>query len=309
MASPNDITIRQLQYAVAVGETLGFRKAAERCHVSQPSLSAQVALLEDVLGVQLFERNRRRVLVTAGGEVVLAHARRVLVGVDDLLAEAERLADPLAGRVRIGVIPTAAPYLLPEVVPPARKQYPNLQLLFREEKTERILAELREGHLDAGLLALEADIGAWATAPITRDAFVVALPKGHALARRKRISPRDFAGVTVRLLDDGHCFRAQALSVCTRAGAQEAEMRATSLATLVQMVSAGDGITLLPQLAVPVENRRGQLEIRPFAPPAPGRALALVWRPQSPLGGALRALAAAFRAALDPAAKATGPRR
>jgi LysR family hydrogen peroxide-inducible transcriptional activator len=295
--SPNDLSLRQLQYAVAVADTLGFHKAAERCHVSQPTLSAQIKQLEEVLGIELFERDRRRVLVTEAGEAVLERARRVLVAMDDLVGAAEKIARPGAVTLRVGVIPTVAPYFLPEVLPAVRKLMPDVRLVFREDKTEAVVGELREGRLDAGLLALEADIGKWAFARILTDDFVVALPKDHPLSKKKRLVPGDLDGEHVLLLEDGHCFRTQALAVCDRAGATESELRATSLATLTQMVSGGMGITLLPKIAVPVENRAGQLEIRRFASPAPHRTLALIWRPQSPFAETLRALAASFETA------------
>jgi LysR family hydrogen peroxide-inducible transcriptional activator len=288
---PHDLSTRQLEYVVAVAETLGFHKAAQRCHVSQPTLSAQVKQLEDVLGVQLFERDRRRVLVTAAGAVLVSHARRVLLGLNDMIAAAEELTEPRSGTFRVGIIPTIAPYLLPDVVPAVRQRYPKLTLVFREEKTEAVVADLREGRIDAGLLALEADIGEWAEGRIADDPFVVALPKGHPLARKKRLAVNDLDDEKVLLLDEGHCFRAQALSVCERAGAKEAELRATSLSTLAQMVSSGAGVTMLPQIAVDVENRRGQLEIRPFVSPAPHRTIALIWRPQSPFAETFHELA------------------
>jgi LysR family hydrogen peroxide-inducible transcriptional activator len=296
--SAHDLSPRQLQYVVAVAETLGFHKAAERCHVSQPTLSAQVKQLEDVLGVQLFERDRRRVLLTAAGAVVVAHARRVLLEIDDMIAAAKQLTEPRTGTFRIGVIPTIAPYLLPDVVPAVRARFPKLRLVFREEKTDAVVADLREGRLDAGLLALEADIGKWASGRITDDPFVVALPMGHPLTRRKRIAASDLDDENVLLLDEGHCFRAQALSVCNKA-ARETELRATSLSTLAQMVSSGSGITLLPEIAVAVENRRGQLEIRPFTTPAPHRTIALIWRPQSPFAATFRELADVFHSAVE----------
>jgi LysR family transcriptional regulator, hydrogen peroxide-inducible genes activator len=295
----HDLSIRQLEYVVAVADTLGFHRAAERCHVSQPTLSAQVQQLEAVLGTRLFERDRRRVLVTVAGQELVARARRVLLEVEDLLTVAARVRDPFAGTMRIGVIPTVAPYLLAEVTPALARDYPALRLVFREEKTEDVMRDLHSGALDAGLLALEADLGEHAHEPVLKDVFVVALPKGHALARRKRIGLADLEDAEVRLLDDGHCLRSQALSLCAKAGATEADFRATSLATLVQMVSSAGGITLLPKLAVPVENRRGQLEIRPFSPPAPSRTLALVWRPASPLGDAYRKIAGTLRRAAE----------
>ncbi len=299
MPTANDLSLRQLQYIVAVADVLGFHRAAEACHVSQPTLSAQVQQIESVLGVQLFERDRRRVLVTRDGAEIIARARRVLLDVDDLLAVATRVRDPFTGIFRVGVIPTIAPYLLPEITPALSKKFPALRLVFREEKTEEVVRGLADGKLDAGLVALEAELGDVASAEVLRDPFVVAMSKHHPLAKHKRISLAMLDGEAVLLLDDGHCLRAQALALCAKSGAHERDdsFRATSLATLVQMVSSGGGITLLPKLAVPVENRRAQLEIRPIAPPAPIRTIVLVWRPGSPLAKAFVEIAATMRAA------------
>lgn len=300
-ATVHDLSLRQLEYVVAVADTLGFRRAAERCHVSQPTLSAQIQQLESVLGVRLFERDRRRVLVTAAGEEIVRRARRALVEVEDLLGAATRARDPFTGTFKVGVIPTVAPYLLPEITPALAARYPKLQLVFREEKTAEIVRDLDRGALDVGLLALEAELGDVASAPVRKDPFVVALPPAHPLARKKRLALADLEDERVLLLDDGHCLRAHALSLCSRVGAREAELRATSLATLVQMVSAGAGATLLPALSVEVENRRGQIAVRPLAPPAPSRTIALVWRPRSPFGDAFRAIAEAIRDVAQPA--------
>lgn len=295
----SDISLRQLQYVVAVADTLGFRRAAERCGVSQPTLSAQVQQLEEVLGVSLFERDARMrgVLVTAAGEEVVKRARRVLVETEDLLSAATRARDPFAGTFRVGVIPTIAPYYLPEVTQALAKAYPQLRLVFREEKTEDTVRDLWAGTLDAGLLALEAELGALEHAEILKDPFVLALPKGHRLATKKRVSQRDLEAEEVLLLEDGHCLRSQALAVCSQAGAHETDLRATSLATLVQMVAGSQAVTLLPALAVAVENRNAQLDVREFSAPVPSRTLALVWRPRSPFADAFRATAATLRAA------------
>ena len=295
---PHDFSLRQLQYVVAVADTLGFHKAAARCNVSQPTLSAQIQQLERVLGVTLFERDRRRVLVTDAGRAVAARARQVLVDVDDLLAVSKGAQDALQGTLRVGVIPTVAPYLLPDITPAVAAAHPRLTLIFREEKTETIVRELGEGALDAGIVALEADLGDCAHAAIFRDAFVAALPKSHPLARKRRLTVDDLATSEVLLLDDGHCFRTQALALCSRGGARETAFRATSLSTLAQMVSVGTGMTLLPELSVAVENRRGQLAIRPFVAPVPGRTIALVWRRRSPIAPALTRLAATLRTAV-----------
>jgi LysR family hydrogen peroxide-inducible transcriptional activator len=294
-ATIQDFSLRQLQYVVAVADTLGFRRAAERCGVSQPTLSAQIQHLESVLGVQLFERNRRQVLLTAAGEEVVARARRVLVETEDLLAVATRARDPFAGTFRVGVIPTIAPYFLPEVTQLLAKKYPHLRLVFVEEKTEDTVRDLWAGTLDAGLVALEADLGDLEHAEVMRDHFVVALPKGHPLAKKKKIAQHDLDDQEVLLLEDGHCLRSQALALCSRNGARELGLRATSLATLVQMVASGSAVTLLPELALSVENRRAQLEIRPFSGPIPFRTIALVWRPRSPFSEAFRQTAATLR--------------
>jgi LysR family hydrogen peroxide-inducible transcriptional activator len=298
MPNANDLSLRQLQYVVADADTLGFHRAAAECHVSQPTLSAQVALLESVLGVRLFERDRRRVLVTAAGAELVARARRVLVEVNDLIATATRAQAPFSGTLRLGIIPTLAPYLLPEVTPAIKKKYPALGLLFHEEKTADIVRGLAEGTLDAGIAALEAELGDTAHAEILRDDFVVALPKQHPLVKKPKLTLGDLEDEPVLLLDEGHCFRDQALDLCGKAHASVASFRATSLATLAQMVSSGAGITLLPSLAVPVENRRGQLEIRPFTRPAPRRTVVLVWRKSSPFGSAFVELAALLEQAL-----------
>jgi len=294
----NDLTLRQLQYVVAVADDLGFRRAAERCHVSQPALSAQVRELEEALGVALFERDPRGVLLTPAGEELIPRARRVLTEAADLAAAAAQLGDPLAGTLRVGVIPTIAPYLLPEVAPTLHERFPRLRLLWREDKTESVVRGLAEGRLDAGLIALEeVQLGDLAREVIAADPFLLAAPEGHPLARRRRVHPDELAGAEVLLLDDGHCFRDQALAVCARAVAHEATFRATSLATLAQVVAGGAGVTLLPALAAPVENRRGRLVLRRFVDPAPHRTIALVWRPRSPLADALREVARALAAA------------
>jgi len=296
--APHPFTLRQLQYAEAVAELRSFRRAAERCHVSQPSLSAQVIQLEEQLGVQLFERAPRRVILTAAGEAVLARARRLLLEADDLADEARQLGEPLDGTMRIGVIPTVSPYLLPEVVPALRARHERLAVHWVEDKTESLLAALHEGKIEAALLAVEAELGDVEKEVVCEDPFVLAVPPGHPLSRgRGPATPRELRGAGFLLLDDGHCFRDQALSYCESARARELDFRATSLATLAQMVASGVGVTLLPRIAVPVENRRSELVVRRMARPEPHRTLALVWRPRSPLGPALRLLAATIRAA------------
>ena len=296
LRGPFPFTLRQLQYVVSLAETLSFRQAAERCRVSQPALSAQISELEEALGVLLFERDRRRVLVTPAGARLLTRATQLLVAAEDLLADAKQVGDPLAGSLRIGVIPTISPYLLPSITPPLREDFPRLTIMWVEEKTSTLVHSLENGGLDAALLALEADIGDVEREIIARDDFLLATPVDHPLgAKAAAASAKELSGASVLLLEDGHCFRDQALAFCTGAKARELEFRATSLSTLAQMVAGGAGVTLLPRLAVPTETRRAELKIRPLAAPTPDRTIGLVWRRGSPLGAALSQLAATMR--------------
>jgi LysR family transcriptional regulator, hydrogen peroxide-inducible genes activator len=294
--APHAFSLRQLQYAVAVAEELSFRRAAERCHVSQPSLSAQLAQLEQALGVQIFERDRRRVLLTSAGQELIARARRLLGEADDLVLAASRTADPLSGTLRIGIIPTTSPYLLPAITRPLRTTFKRLTIAWREDKTENLLAALATGDLEAAIVALEAELGDLEREVIARDPFVLVAAPGHPLVDKTGpTSAQELRGASVLLLDEGHCLRDQALTFCSAAKATELEFRATSLPTLVQMVAGGTGVTLLPALALATEVRRGNLRVRPFRDPAPHRTIALVWRKRSPLGPSLRQLAEVLR--------------
>jgi len=298
--SPPLFTLRQLQYAVAVADALSFRRAAERCNVSQPSLSAQLAQLEEALGLRLFERDRRRVLATVAGHELVERARLMLRDADDLVDLARRARDPLAGALRIGVIPTVSPYLLPRIAPALRAAYPRLTALWVEDKTSALLRALDAGALDAAIVALDAELGDVERELIGEDPFLLATPIGHPLgAKSTPVRLAELRDVSVLLLDEGHCLREQALTFCSTARARELEFRATSLSTLALMVAGGGGVTLLPQLAVPTETRRADLTIRDFAEPAPRRILALIWRKRSPLAPALRELARTTRAAYD----------
>lgn len=293
------VSLRQLQYIVAVADSGGFRRAADVCHVAQPSLSAQIAQAERALGVQLFERDRRKVRVSAAGAAVVEQARHILVAARDLRELARRLADPYRGALRVGVIPTVCPYLLPEVTPALSRAYPDLSIVWSEERTQQLVRQVKDGSLDGAILALEANIDDLEHAELGHDAFVLAAAPGHPLVQSKKPATRDaLRGATVLLLDDGHCLRDQALGLCGGAGTREVGFRATSLATLVQMVSASSGVTLLPSLALPVENRRGQLRVRSFARPGPGRTLALAWRRGSAVRTALEHVAGTIRKTL-----------
>ncbi len=291
-------SLRQLQYLVAVGDLGGFRKAADACGVAQPSMSAQIAQVEQAIGVQIFERSARGVRVTAAGARVIDRARAVLLASRDFADTAQQHRHPLHGTVRIGVIPTVCPYLLPDVTPALNRSLPDLQIVWSEDKTRTLMREVEEGGLDAAILALDARVAAMEHLVIGIDHFVLAGAKDNALVQARRpVSPRVLDGETLLLLEDGHCFRDQALALCGGAGAREGDLRATGLSTLVQMVAARGGVTLLPSLALAVENRRGQLRVRPFVAPAPARTLVLAWRKGAARRHALEAVAAQLRTA------------
>lgn len=293
-----------------MADELSFRRAALRCAVSQPSLSAQLAELERGLGVALFERDRRRVMLTAPGAALVELARGIVRDAKDLVELARRTGDPLAGTLRVGVIPTISPYLLPRIAAALHLAHPELGVRWVEDKTEVLVASLERGDLDAALVALEAELGSVDHEVIGADPFVLATAVGHPLgASSTPVHPNELRRADVLLLDDGHCFRSQALEVCTRNKARELEFRATSLSTLAQMVADGAAVTLLPELAVATEAKRADLVIRRFAAPAPKRTIALVWRRRSSLTGALRRLAETLRTAYrhtvpEPAEKA-----
>lgn len=288
-------SLRQLEYVVAVADHRSFRRAATACAVSQPALSAQIAQLEGALGVQIFERDRRKVLVTPTGSEIVARARATLASAAGVVDTARTAAQPLSGTLRLGVIPTIAPYLLPVVLPAVRAAYPKLRLVLREERTASVLGQLDDGRLDAGILALPVT-GDLAAVSLYREDFVLAAPTSHKLARRARLREGDLEDEEVLLLEDGHCLRDQALAVCSHAGSHEvAELRATSLPTLVQMVASGQGVTLLPEMAAAVLASRGsEVAVARFSPP-PGRDVGLVWRMSSARGRELGLLADVLR--------------
>jgi LysR family transcriptional regulator, hydrogen peroxide-inducible genes activator len=291
------MNIRDLRYLVALAEHRHFGHAAEACFVSQPTLSTQIRKLEDELGVSLVERAPRRVMLTPVGVDIARRAQAILDQVDELRQAAQRSRDPEAGAVRLGLFPTLGPYLLPHVIPLLRERFPNLELLLVEEKTETILSRLREGRLDAGVLALPVHDDQLHVEPLFEEPFVLAVPEHHTLAGRASLSLDDLANESLLLLEDGHCLRDQALDVCQLAGAGEKTgFRATSLETLRQMVAANVGITLLPSLAVkPPVPPSGNIRLVPFSGSAPSRHIAMVWRRSSAMADFLGKLAAVFR--------------
>ena len=285
------MTLRDLEYLVALAETRHFGRAAEHCHVSQPTLSAQVRKLEDSLGVALVERRPRKVALTVAGEAVVERARRMLRDAEDIQALGRASQDPLAGQLRVGFIPTLGPYLLPRIAPRIARALPKLQLMLYEYQTASLLERTVRGELDLAILALPADTKGLVTRSLFAEAFLVAMPEHHRLTAKKRVKASDLSGEKLLLLEEGHCLRDQALDVCARAGIEEQDFRATSLETLRQMVAAGLGLTLLPRLAAegPFASARG-LVVRPFAPPSPNRVIGAAWRRSSSRGKAIAAV-------------------
>ncbi len=294
-------TIAQLRAFLAVAAHLHFREAANSLRMSQSALSSAVSSLEETLGTQLLERTTRKVLLTPAGARVAMHATRVLRAMDDLIYGAARSREPFTGEVRLGVIPTVAPYLLPALLPMFAARFPRLTLTLQEAQTEEVLDQLREGGLDVALLALPTAASGVVEVPLYDEDFLLAVPADHALATGDEPLPRDILKeLDIVLLNRGHCLREQALDVCREVGARATMATfATSLPTLVQLVAHGLGVTLIPETAVRVETGRGvPLALRRFADPAPGRRIGLAYRASSVRGGEFRGIAEAIREVL-----------
>lgn len=291
-------TLRQLRFLVSVADTLNFSRAAEICHVTQPTLSAGLKELEDHLGVAVAERSKRRVMLTPVGEELVRRARKVLTDVADMEAVARAQAGIGQGELRLGVIPTVGPFLIPRVMPMLRKSWPELRLFLREELTEQLLAGLAEGRLDLIIIALPHDIGSIETELLFEDGYQLATPVGHSLAGNPKVTGALLAGASLLLLEKGHCLQRHALEAY-------ADMRnppgdafaATSLPTLLSMVEEGLGVTLLPQLSVDAGIARGHSIILTPLPKACPRRVVLGWRPTSPHAARFHQIAGLLRAA------------
>lgn len=273
------MNIRDLTYLVALAEHRHFGRAAEATHVSQPTLSGQIRKLEDDLGAALVERDSRNVALTAAGEAIVAEARLALAHVTAIRDIARAHCDPLAGSLRIGIIPTLAPYLLPLVLAPLREALPALEVVPWEDQTETLLKRLQEHELDAALLATEVVRPDLESRPLFTEPFLAALPSEHPLAGREAVEEADLAQ-DILVLAEGHCLRGQALESCGRTGALDGALRATSLPTLLNMVAAGYGTTLIPGLAAGAAQDAG-IVLRPLATRV-GRTLRMAWRARFP---------------------------
>jgi LysR family hydrogen peroxide-inducible transcriptional activator len=302
----SDLKLKDLRYLVAVADTRHFGQAAARCFVSQPTLSAQLKKLETYLGVQLIERQPRRIKLTESGEAIVARARRILAASDEIVTLARNQRDPLSGRLRLALLPTIGPYLLPLVAGRIHEALPRIDLLLYEYQTEPMLERLQSGDIDAGILALPVQGDGLVQQQLFAEPFVVALPSSHPLARRSSLKVSDLDDETLLLLEDGHCLRDQALAVCSHGASQEKQdFRATSLETLRQMVASGSGITLLPQLASRGAYGTAQgVAIVQFAKPAPSRSVGAIWRKSTARGPALDAVCKVIRDTIGRTARA-----
>jgi LysR family hydrogen peroxide-inducible transcriptional activator len=290
-------TLSQLRAFVAIAEYRHFGTAAARLGVSQPTLSQALAALEHGLGLQLIERSTRRVLVTAAGMRLLPKAMATLEAADRFVASAT--GDGLGGTLRMGIIPTVAPYVLPGLLPELRKRLPELRPQIVEDQTVRLLDGLRTGVLDVALLAVPTEMPGLVEIPLYTEEFVLVTPRGHELAGRTDLAAAVLDAQPLLLLDEGHCLRDQTLEACRSADVHPAavgDTRAASLSTVVQCVAGGLGVTLIPQMAVATETARGTLDVAHFGAPAPGRAIGLVFRTSTARADDYEYLAAIVRA-------------
>ncbi|CDG23193.1 Hydrogen peroxide-inducible genes activator [Xenorhabdus poinarii G6] len=291
-----EMNIRDLEYLVALAEYRHFRRAADACHVSQPTLSGQIRKLEDELGVMLLERTSRKVLFTQQGLLLVEQAKTVLREVKVLQEMASLQGESMSGPLHIGLIPTIGPYLLPRIIPELHKLFPKLEMYLHEAQTQNLLAQLDSGKLDCAILALVKETEAFIEVPLFEESMKLAVYEDHKWAGRAKIKMDELSGEKLLMLEDGHCLRDQAMGFCFQAGAKEdTHFRGTSLETLRNMVAAGSGITLLPDLSVPREGNRDGVCYLECDGPEPKRSVILVYRPGSPLRGRYEQLAEAIR--------------
>jgi len=276
------ITLKQLRYLTALAEHRHFGRAAEACAVTQPALSMQIRDLEKDLGIDLVERRPGEVILTETGAEVARRAERVLAGARDLTEFARHSGRLLSGRLRLGVIPTLAPYVLPQILPALQRRFPELRVDLRETQTRTLMEELARGALDAVLLALPVDEDDIETLPLFDDPFLLAVPAADERSDRARVDARDIEQERLILLEEGHCLRDQALAFCAPRRETPAGLGATSLSTVMQMVANGYGVTLLPKIALDVEQRDERVKLLRFRDPEPTRSIGLAWRRTSP---------------------------
>ena len=285
-----DFTIKQLRYFEAVARAGQVGRAADICAISQPALSMQIKELEMILGAALFERGARGVTLTQFGTRFAPRAREILQSVDDLAGLARTAKDKLTGQFRLGIIPTIAPYMLPAMIQALGASHPQIDLQIRETMTPRLIRDLQDGRLDAAVLALPVGEPALVQAPLFSEDFVLVRPHAHA---GQPVPPSDaLRDMQLLLLEEGHCFRDQALAFCNIQSTRPWDgLDGSSLSTLVQMVGAGMGVTLLPEMAIGVETRSADVDIARFDGTAPSRDIGMVWRKTNPLGAQFQDIA------------------
>lgn len=285
-------TLRQLQFLVALGETGSFSRAAEACHVTQPTLSAGIKELEDLFGVSLAERESRGATLTHAGEIAVARASALLADAHALVQAVTSAGALFSGPFHLGAIPTIAPFVLPQIVGQLTRRYPELKLYLTEDRTHRLIDQLRARTLDAAFIALPWDAPGIEMMTLFDDEFLLAAPAGHPLSRKNGLSPEDLQGEDLLLLEDGHCLRDHAVSICRlKTGAGREQVAATSLGTLVNMVAGGLGVSLIPRLAADNGLALGpDVAIRSFVTPIIGRQVGIAWKSGSPREAEARTL-------------------
>jgi len=291
-------TLRQLHYLKLLAEHGSFSRAAQAAHVTQPTLSAGVQELEKILGAAMVDRNRSGVILTAAGTEAVARAAAILAQAEDLVQATRGAGRPLAGRFRLGIIPTIAPFMLPAALPVLRSRFSKLRLFLREDLTHRLIADLKAGVLDAAVIALPYDMTGLDFSHVGDDELMAALPAGHPFAADARVSPESMDGEDLILLEDGHCLRDHALAACglgARRQTPDGAFAATSLATLVQMVGSGLGVSFLPAMAVEAGLAAGaQVAVRPLDADHASREIVVAWRSGSIRAAEGRLLAEVF---------------
>lgn len=289
------MTLTELRYVVALAQERHFGRAAQKCFVTQPTLSLALAKLEDELGVRLFERNKNEVLVTPMGEAIVEQARRVLDEAGKITSLAKGSQDQLAGALRLGIIPTIGPYLLPELVPILRVRAPNMPLVIEENFTASLVPMLRDGEIDVAIVALPFSVAGVRTRTLYEEPFSVVVPEGHGWARRKHVRPDELSGENLLVLNAGHCFRDQVLEACPgQSNTANPEGRSgSSLETIRNMVASGLGVSVLPATALQPRYGNRLVKEIPFAEPVPSRKVAIAWRASFARPDAVEALARA----------------
>jgi LysR family hydrogen peroxide-inducible transcriptional activator len=290
----NNLTLRQLRYFDALAEHGHFGRAADVCAISQPALSVQIKELEESFGAPLLERTTRRVRLTSFGEDVLVRVREILRSVDELGDMARAAQSGLTGRLRLGVIPTIAPYLLPALLREVKTTFPEMSLMVRETMTANLLTELHAGRIDTAIVALPVSEPSFTEVPLWSEEFVLVRPDTEAAAPVP--APDTLERERLLLLEEGHCFRDQALSFCSLPSVRPHEgLDGSSLSTLVQMVGAGLGVTVIPEMAVPVDTPAAAVSVARFAGAQPARTIGMIWRKSSPLASQLQELSDVVR--------------